>query len=134
MSDFDESLFWPEFKAAGFLDIATVTSGGVTKDVDVDFAMPDRERFGSSARSRDYEIEYQFSDLPDLAEGDPVVIKGISYYVRQSPYVPDQGNAASGYFRRALLSKGAGQVIGDFILREDGSFLLREDGSNFLRE
>lgn len=105
MSDFDPSVFWPEFKAAGMLTTATVTSDGDTFDVDVGFSMPDQERLGGRGLSRDYEIEYQHEDAPDLDEGDGVVINGVSYRVRQPPYIPHPGNAADGFFRCALLTK-----------------------------
>lgn len=79
-----------------------------------DFRRPDVPRFGSGALSTDYEIEYQYDDLPDLAENDGVVLldengdplAGESYRVRQAPVVTDDpGDDRSGYFRRALLTK-----------------------------
>lgn len=115
MSDFDQSVFYPAFKAAGFTKLATVKqSGAPVKDVDVDYVEPDTERFGSDVRSKDYQIEYQAADLPKLVEGDAVTIwvdytksavRG-KFRVRQSPFVPEvpaEGN--DGYFKRALLTK-----------------------------
>lgn len=105
MTTLDRSAFWPQFLAAGFLDTATITSGGTTDDYNVGFSRPDQPRFDGRGRSTDYEIEYQAADLPSLAENDAVTIDGINYRVREDPFVEPGGNAADGYFKRALLTK-----------------------------
>jgi hypothetical protein len=107
MPDPHAFVFWPEFKAAGFLDAATVTSGGVTVDVDVAYERPDTLRFDNQTRSTEHLIEYQHHDLPDLAEGDELVIENIgSFKVRSVPFVSDNPeHGIDGFFRRAILTK-----------------------------
>jgi hypothetical protein len=114
MSDLNEAAFWPQFKAAGFLTRVRVKPTGRPQvDVDVGFVMPNRDKFGGGVASTEYEIEYQFHELPTLAEGDPVTkldaaglpIKTEKYKVRQAPFVADQGTASTGYFRHAVLTK-----------------------------
>ena len=105
MTALDRSVFWPRFLAAGFLDTATITSGGTTADYNVGFSQPDQPRFDGRVRSTDYEIEYQAADLPSLAENDAVTIDGVLYRVREDPFVEPGGNAADGYFKHALLTK-----------------------------
>lgn len=83
--------------------LSTATDGAGT--FYVDFQLPDRERLDGRGVSRDYEIEYQYADRPNLALGDLMTIGGVSYRVRQPPYIRDEGNASSGYFRRAILTK-----------------------------
>jgi len=112
---FDASLFWPAFRDAGLLRLATVKmrAGGPAVDVDVGYVEPDMPRFGTAVRSRDYEIEYQTADLSKLAEGDTLTVwddrektSGVKFRVREAPFVPDtaiEGN--DGFFRRALLTK-----------------------------
>lgn len=107
MSLFDDAVagLWPAFKQAGMLSVAMITSGGTTFVIDVGFSMPDMDRLGRGVLSRDYEIEYQHADAPELAEDDAVVIDGVTYRVREAPYIPHPGNAADGIFRCALLTK-----------------------------
>lgn len=113
MTDFDESVFWDEFKDVGFLrPVRVKQKGRAVANVDVKWSQPNSELLGS--QSIDYQMEYQHSDLPALAEGDPVtlldadgnVISGGKYEVRSSPFVPpDPANSRSGFFRQALLTK-----------------------------
>lgn len=128
---FDASVFWPAFRDVGMLKLATVApSGGLyiepgywqpgycgaegELDAYVGYVEPDRERFGGGARSKEYEIEYQASELPDLAEGDIVTIwsddtktQGTEYKVREAPFVhgDEHGGGEDGTFKRALLTK-----------------------------
>lgn len=113
MTDFDESVFWPEFKAAGMLKFATVKQKGGARDVWIGFNTPDVPRFNGEGRSRDFEMEYQAADLTNLAEGDAVTIwadedksSGTKYVVREAPFVSDiPAQGTDGYFMRALLTK-----------------------------
>jgi len=95
------------------------------------YRRPDNIRV-SGALSNDYEIEYQFDDLPDLTEGDGVElldqdgnpIAGETFVVREPPQVTDNPNDdQTGFFRRALLTKVA---VFDIEAREDGGYELRE--------
>ena len=97
MSDFNQALFWPAFKAAGFLRPALVKqSGRLAATVDVGYVEPETLRFDQT-RSKDYEIEYQCADLPALAEGDMVTfldadgvpIPKAKFRVREAPFVTD---------------------------------------------
>jgi hypothetical protein len=110
----DESLFWAQFQSAGFLQHVRVKpTSKPSVDVYVGFTMPNRDKFGGGVTSTEYEMEYQFHELPTLAEGDPVTklddaglpIKTEKYKVRQAPFVADMGIASTGYFRHALLTK-----------------------------
>lgn len=130
MAAFDPSVFWPEFKDAGMLSSARVFSAGSSFEIDVGFSQPDVDRFGGGAVSRDYEVEFQWSDAPDLAEGDRLVIDNIQYVVRQAPRITQPGNAADGFFRTVILTKVRARDL--VLLSEDGDFLLTEDGSLIL--
>lgn len=88
-------------------------SGRPTVDVDVTWKEPDSVRFDQSV-SKEYSIEYQYSDLPTLAMDDPVtlldadgeVIAKSKFKVREAPRVSDNPNGSqTGYFRHALLTK-----------------------------
>jgi hypothetical protein len=99
------TLLWPVFKAQGMLVEAVVSSldtPPVETTADVRLNLPDL-LLGTGALSRDYEIEFQAADLPDLDEGHQVVIGGDTYRVRESPYIPE--NQPSGFFMRAKLTK-----------------------------
>lgn len=100
----NEYVFWPEFKKAGMLDSASVLYAGqnVAKDVDVAFSKVDVNPF-TGVQSTDYEMEYQYADLPELAEDDQVIIKGTLYRVRQVPRI--EGIGATGFFRKATLTE-----------------------------
>jgi hypothetical protein len=111
MSDFDQSLFWPEFLASGMLQSVRVKqSGRAAVDVNVSWREPDDTNV-SGQQSREYVIEYQVADLPNLAEADPVTkldaagepVRTQRYIVRRVPFNDDP--SADGYFRRALLTK-----------------------------
>jgi hypothetical protein len=98
--------FWPAFEAAGMLVRAEFALPDCPAPVPVlvTFRQPDDE-LGSGSRSREYSIEYQHADLPGLDEGAQCVIDGTLYRVRERPKVPNDRNSASGFFRRALLSR-----------------------------
>lgn len=82
-------------------------------DVAVIWSEPDSVRFDQSV-SKEYSIEYQYSDLPALAVDDLVtlldadgeVIARSKFKVREAPRVSDDPNGSqTGYFRRAVLTK-----------------------------
>jgi hypothetical protein len=104
VNDWNEAVFWPAFKAAGMLDVAQVLLAGsdVPLSVDVDFSKVDVNPM-TGVQSTDYEIEYQFDDLPTLAEDDQVIIRATLYRVRQVPRI--EGIGATGYFRKATLTE-----------------------------
>lgn len=132
--DFDRSVFAPAFAASGIWIPIRVTSQGSPPIVTTCYAgyrRPDNLRVNGSL-SNDYEIDYQFNDLPDLDEGYGVelldangnAISGETYRVREPPQVTDNPNDdQTGYFRRALLTKTATL---DVEVREDGGYELRE--------
>lgn len=102
MSAFDNTLFWPEFAAAGLLSLATVR--GV--DVRASFHRPN-EILPSGVITTEYQAEYQTADLPKMKEGDAVTIwtddaktASEKFKVRQTPLV--QGD---GFFSIAILTK-----------------------------
>lgn len=105
---FDAGVFWPAFKAAGMLSIASDAAG----NFDVAYQAPGRFANDGRQVSNEHEIEYQHADRPDLAEGDALSIAPIpagttgDFKVRQAPYIRDSGgNAADGYFRHAVLTE-----------------------------
>lgn len=100
----DESIFWPAFERAGMLVDATVAMTGCAQElaVKVSLSRPDVQLI-DGALSTDWMVEYQQHELPTLAEGDELVIGEVLYRVRQDPIVADP--AASGFFRRALLTR-----------------------------
>ncbi len=109
MPAFDESVFWPAEKAAGMLCRARVLLEGATElvCVDVEYDRPDRDLI-TGARTRDYQMQYQYRDLPRLGEGDQVQITEpdgtvTSFLVREEPFVDEE--QTTGFFRRALLTK-----------------------------
>lgn len=105
MSDFDSSLFWPAFSAAGMLrEASTMLPGDVRATTfRVGFRRPDVNPI-TGMQSADFEIEYQYADAPTLAEGAEVLIDGVLYRVRQAPEVRINGGA-DGYFRCAYLTR-----------------------------
>jgi len=113
MSDHDESVFWAEFIAAGFLKKVRVKpTGAPLTDVYVRWDEPNNNFLG--AQSKDYQIEYQHSDIPTLSEGDAVTklddagnpISKEKYKVRETPFVnANPADSQSGFFRHALLTK-----------------------------
>lgn len=115
MTAFDRSVFWPAYKAAGFLRPALVKqSGKPAATVDIKYVQPDEQRLDGAVASRDHAIKYQHADLPFLAEGDAVsmldangvVIKTERFRVRQVPMISnDPGDDRSGYFRWAVLTR-----------------------------
>lgn len=115
MSDFDRTIFWPEFKAAGFLRAARVRQEGhAPVDCDVKYTQPTDFKFGGAIGSQEHSIKYQHSDLPYLGEGSTVefldaegeVIRAERFKVRQASAVSDDpGDDRSGFFRHALLTR-----------------------------
>jgi hypothetical protein len=103
--DFDEAVFFPAFADAG-MTAQAIVNGGDPKEVL--FLQPD-ERVATSVQSRQYEMEYQTSDFPELAEDDEVEINGTQYRVREAAFVDGmmQGSAPTGFFSKALLTKVA---------------------------
>lgn len=102
---FDPTLLWPAFAAAGMLREATI-AGSPPQSVMVGWIEPDAQLFVGGIQSKQYEIEYLSSELPDLKEDDEMEIAGVQYRVRRDPYVSEmaaQGN--DGTYRRALLTK-----------------------------
>lgn len=105
MPDFDPSIFWPHYIASGMTKQATITSGPHDGETPyVMFDSPDLPRLDGSGRSRDYTIEYQYADLPNLAQGHTLTIGGTNYRVREAPYIKaDEGE--DGFFRWATLTE-----------------------------
>lgn len=107
MSAWDESVFWPAFEAAGMLTEARVALPNcpVETVAMVDYSEPDVELL--DGLSKQYQIEYQYADLPTLAEDTELVLALPSgdtlFRVRQCAKVAEEQN--SGFFRRALLTK-----------------------------
>jgi hypothetical protein len=103
----DETRFFPAFKRAGMLMVAHVLYAGesVAVDADVDFSKPDSFAI-PGVQSTDYMMEYQRADLPRLTEGDQVEIGSALYRVRQAVWT--DGEQATGFFHKALLTKIAG--------------------------
>lgn len=103
-------IFWPEFKAAGLLDVVFPLRGvplARASGVDVGWEQPDATVLNGAGQSRTYMIEYQTADMT-LTKGDQLERKsnGKRYVVRQQPFIPDspyQGN--DGTFMRAYLSE-----------------------------
>ena len=96
----DEMLFWPEYKAAGWLSSVTFK----TATFDAFFVRP-AQVTTNGALSTGYEIVYQDADAPTLKEGDPITVDGVKFKVRDTPYVSDQpGFSQTGFFKYARLS------------------------------
>ena len=73
----------------------------------IGFVQPDVEVI-SDMQSREYEMEYQAADFPELREGDQLGIKLQDgswgrFKVREPPFIPE--TAPDGYFRHARLTK-----------------------------
>lgn len=107
---FDQSLFWPAFRAAGLLRLITATINSVDVDAWVSYRSPDQLRLDGQARSTEHEIEYQADDLDGLAKGDAITLwgdeskgSGVSFRVRERPF--NDQPSADGYFQLALLTK-----------------------------
>lgn len=105
---------WQALADAGMLRRALVKQRGKpAATVWVGYEEPATMRFGG-ARSIDYQIEYQFADLPFLVEGDSVTLLDNSdipvpkqkFVVRESPFVSDiPAQGSDGTYRRALLTR-----------------------------
>jgi hypothetical protein len=101
-----EDVFYPAFKRAGMLKLATVLHAGDSETAEawVDFCKPDSLAI-TGVQSSDYEMEFEVADFPNLDEGDQVVIDSEKYLVRQVPRV--EGEQATGRWKKALLTKAA---------------------------
>jgi hypothetical protein len=124
MAAWDESVFWPAFKDAGLLVPAVINGGSPV--VYVGYEEPDVLLLDGS-QSKQYMIEYQLDDVPDLAEGDAVVLtlrgQDVAFVVREPARVPDNpAQGSDGFWRRALLTRESDSLE----LREGGGFELRE--------
>lgn len=113
MTAFDTDVLWAAAIAAGMLRECTIKSRGGAKTGWVDYNEPDTARFEGAARSKDYTIEYQVKDFPNIAEGDPVVflddehepVAG-KFTVRAPSFVSDRPlDGLDGRYRFALLTK-----------------------------
>lgn len=109
MTDFNSAVFWPELAAAGMLcEASTILPGAVSATAFmVDFRRPDVNPI-TGMQSADYEIEFQYDDVPTLAEDAEVIVKhptgDVLYRVRKAPEVRiDRG--ADGFFRCAYLTR-----------------------------
>jgi hypothetical protein len=101
--NWDETVFFPAFKATGITVEAIVAPGGGTDvTVDVIYSQPDA-RFTTGVQSAQHLMEYQAADLPGLIEGDAVTIDGTAFRVREASYI--DGETPTGFFRKALLTK-----------------------------
>lgn len=84
--------------AAKMTETATIDGD----DYQVGFARPGELILDGTVRATDFMMELlDPADVPDLAEGDTVVINGTTYKVREKPYTPEGGD---GYYRVAKLS------------------------------
>lgn len=108
MTDWDEAAFWPALKDAGMLIEARVVLPGcnyVTAAF-VSYEEPDIEVLDGTL-SKQYQIEYQVADLPTLCEGVELILDlptGCAKFVVRDAERVAEGQA-SGFFRRALLTK-----------------------------
>lgn len=107
---------WREFTANGFHDPALFKQHGKPAVVAwVGFVQPDVNHFGERARSKEYEIEYLYDDLPALAKGDQVTfldtdlltpLPKAKYALRDDPTVSQNpAEGMDGTYRRALLTR-----------------------------
>lgn len=97
--------FWAEFEDAGMLvDCTFLLPGGrVTRTVKVGYTQPDDMPFAGT-RSTQHMIEYQTADMPDLKEGDELLVNGVTFKVREASFVDPEGGS-NGFFRKALLTR-----------------------------
>lgn len=113
--DFDPSVMWPHFVAAGMLQRVSVKprAGGPTLFGSVYWRQPD-EAVGRNSLSSEYEMEYQTADFPALAEGDVVQhvdtddapITGKKFKVRQPAFVSNRPlDGDDGTYRHARLTR-----------------------------
>ncbi|WP_321891706.1 head-tail joining protein [Paraburkholderia tropica] len=86
---FDASVFWTAFDALGMLKTAYVD--GMPEGVKVGFSAPDQIELDSQVTVAEYQIEFQSTDLPDLARGSILTIGGVRYRVRRPPRRKDDG-------------------------------------------
>ena len=99
---FDTSVFWPAFKQAGMLDVASYQPPiGQAIDFDVGFKRPDQVVLDGMVHTTDYSIEYLASAV-ELKRGFIIAVAGVQYKVRQTPMANGDGE-----FVTALLEKVA---------------------------
>lgn len=88
---FDPSVFWPAFKQAGMLDVATYQGPiGPALDFDVGFKRPDQVVLDGMVHTTDYSIEYMASAV-ELKRGFIITVEGVQYKVRQTPKANGDG-------------------------------------------
>ena len=105
MIPFPYDVFWTAAEAVGMLKEASTILPGCTepKGFLVRFRQPDFNPL-AGVRSRDFEIEFQYHDVPTLKEAAEVIVDGVLYRVREDPFI-DAERDSSGYFRTALLTR-----------------------------
>lgn len=113
--EFDSTKFFSTFgRVRGFMHRAQVKQRGrPAVIVNVKYEEPHSTRFGV-ARSVDYTIEYQASDLPLLAQNDSVImlddddqpIPKQKFIVREPPFVTeDPARGTDGTWKFAVLTQ-----------------------------
>lgn len=80
---FDAGIFWSAFAAVGMLKTAYVD--GSADGVQVGLVTPDMLELDAQATGAEYQIEFQTSDLSDLARGTSLTIDTLTYRVRRPP-------------------------------------------------
>jgi hypothetical protein len=96
--------FFAAFDKAGFLKIAfwSPSTGGAVQTPKVRFKAPTQDALSGEVKSIDYSIEYPASVLVGLKRGEPIVIDGVLYTVREDPE-----SQLDGTRREAKLRRGA---------------------------
>jgi hypothetical protein len=98
---FDQAVFWPQFKAIGMLETATLYPGTPDqRDIDVGFDQPGALQLDGAVGVTSFQIEYQTGDAPTLKREHRLLLKGTLYKCAQSPL--PKGN---GYFSTVMLSR-----------------------------
>jgi len=96
-----EEDFFAAFEEAGMLTDALYTpSLGDARTVKVGFAQPDTLLLNEMVQVAQYQIEYETAVMPDLADGESIVIGGETYLVRGEPQ-----KKGDGYYSTAELIK-----------------------------
>lgn len=100
----NEAVFKDAFARAGMWTTIQVLYAGTDQPFEMlaGFCKPDVNPM-TGVQSSDYEIEYEYRDAPELAEGDQIMRDGELYRLRQDPRT--EGLEATGFFRKATLTK-----------------------------
>jgi hypothetical protein len=104
----DTARFFAAFARHGLLRVANYTppETGIPIETNVGYIEPYRRYLGATTASKDYEIEYAHAAMPNLAEGHTITVGGVTFRVRETPFVPEfDREGADGTWRRALLTK-----------------------------